>query len=59
MKNLKKIKREKLKEIKGGGLPGMKRCYDEVTCERRIYYAAGTLNSPCAPDLPVCLPQEG
>jgi hypothetical protein len=37
----------------------MKRCYDEVTCERRIYYAAGTLNSPCAPDLPVCLPQEG
>jgi hypothetical protein len=58
MKNSKKIKREQLKEIKGGILPGMKKCYDEVTCEIRIYYAVAILNSPCASDLPVCISQQ-
>ncbi len=58
MKNLKKIKREQLREIQGGILPGMKKCYDETTCAINIYYALSTFNSPCAPDLPVCLPPQ-
>ncbi|WP_131726164.1 bacteriocin-like protein [Chryseobacterium sp. Leaf405] len=58
MKNLKKISREQLKEVKGGILPGMKRCYDEATCQVTIYYALSMLNSPCATDLPVCLPPQ-
>ncbi|MCS3868407.1 hypothetical protein J3D55_001323 [Chryseobacterium ginsenosidimutans] len=58
MKNLKKISREQLKEVIGGALPGMKRCYDETTCQVTIYYALSVINSPCATDLPVCLPPQ-
>ncbi|WP_223606904.1 hypothetical protein [Chryseobacterium sp. OSA05B] len=55
MKNLKKIAREQLKEVQGGGRPGMKRCADPVTCQIIMWYALPAMDSPCDPTLPVCL----
>lgn len=55
MKNLKKMAREQLKELKGGALPGMKKCLDPVTCATKIWYAAVALDSPCTPSVPLCL----
>lgn len=56
MKNLKKISREHLKAVQGGVLPGMKRCYDEITCKARIWYIGGSLDSPCT-SFPICAPE--
>lgn len=55
MKNLKKIAREQLKEVQGGGLPGMKRCSDPVTCQIIMWYALPAMDSPCDSTLPICL----
>lgn len=55
MKNLKKIAREQLKEVHGGGLPGMKRCSDPVTCQTIMWYAVPPMQNSCNPTLPVCL----
>ena len=57
MKNFKKISRLQLKEVHGGVLPGMKRCVDEVTCQLRIWWIGGGLDSSCAHAYPFCAPE--
>jgi hypothetical protein len=58
MKNSKKITREQLKEIQGGGLPGMTRCLDPETCQYRLGFIGSDLNTPCNLLYPICEPRN-
>lgn len=58
MKNSKKITREQLKEIQGGGLPGMRRCLDPETYQYRLGFIGGDLETPCNLLYPICAPRD-
>lgn len=58
MKNPKKITREQLKEIQGGGLPGMIRCLDPETCTYRLGFIGDAPATPCNLLYPICAPRN-